>query len=724
MNILGKVIAGFLKLLAELIYAGLSAANISIYNLVYSSDGPISKLTLFTPGGTQDLLAQFYNIFTYIALAMFIPIAYWAGTSISKGGDSPQHKSMLKDRMMKLVLTMVYLYTMPEILTLLVKISNGLTSVFAGIGQSVLGGNNSDVVGAYLATTADMDIISAFTALMLVGLNLWMIFHYIIRDLTITFLFVFFPIIAIWYPFSEGMIKQWWKTLLGNLFVQPIHAVVLTVVLSMGAANIGSASTTLAQDTFTLVSFAAIIPISSVIKSMLGLESGVGAGSSRAGFGGLLMATRLASGAIRGAGRAKDGIADAIQEKAGNKIATEEIEKNLQVSATGRAALGGLDKPLPSSSSKALENINTTTATGKQEALEKIKRSNKAANKQILKNVGSIAGGAFLGTAGAMIGAGMGDAKASTALGFAGVGIGSMAGKNLTGASHTVASAVLGVNEFDNKIKELQVQEAANELFKNEETGELDMVKAKEYINTNPEAYKEIAQNKYVGLDHKMLKGSSFQAQERNALLSKKRWEHMGSGNVSNYFAKKSYASLTPARKSQEELRAINNAVLYQDREKSIIYTPNNEGGVGEILSVGSGNTSLSEPRYNSVSFTSDSNNIVPEDVMLSYTNIAEANALSYMSTAFSEMDSSQADYKSLYNERKNHNMRELIYNYQQNIGRLKENMNIQNISIQTNPIKLEQEKTVYKNIQMRRQKLEEAQTKIKNNTRLTNGLI
>ncbi len=418
-NILVKMIAGAFKALAMLLYNLLDSANLSIDKLVFSQgDGPFSGLSLFKPGDTQNFLATFYNLFQYLALGLFMSIMLWSVKSISDTGDNPQAKSVMKDRLNRVVFTLVLLYTMPELLTLLAKVSNGFVTIFKSVGQNFgdttgIGVNESnELIKNYINSNLlidDYTIIDAITSLMLVGINLWLVFFYIIRDLTVSFLFILFPIMAVFYPFSKDMVKNWWKNMLSNVLAQPIQAFVLTTVIALsnnvgGIAGSTEGSSSFASSVYTLVAFGSIIPMTSIIKSFLGIETGVGAGSSRAGLSGIMGAMMLA----RGMGRALTGnvntLKEGLSERTDIKTAQTQVEKNLPTenSLSSREALG---RPLPNQTANILDNIDTSTETGRTQALDALKRQERVANKKILKGVGStaqdIGGGAFGAVAGA-----------------------------------------------------------------------------------------------------------------------------------------------------------------------------------------------------------------------------------------------------------------------------------------------------------------------------------
>lgn len=727
-NIVIRLLSGAMNWISKFIHGLLSGEGIGIDELVYrSGDGPFTGLTLFKRGDGQDFLALFYNVFNYIALAMFIPIMYWASVGIAKAGDSPQAKSLMKDRLNKLVLTMVYLYTMPQFLTWMVTISNGFTDIFKGIA-----GDYGGLVTDYIQLSEDYTFVDSGTSLVLVGINLWMISFYVIRDLTICFLFMLFPIVTIWYPFSNGMVRSWWQNMAGNVFSQPIQGLVLTIVLSIGKTL---PTNNFATGIYVLIAFGSIIPMTSIIKGFLGLETGIGAGSSRAGLGGAMGAMMLARGmysSIKGsAGQVISGIREAESVKRENSITSTELDKNLSLSSS-RTTEGELNKPLLN------PNVigDISSFEGKSVAQESLARQNRIANRKmytaVASGVGSAAFGigssALMGVVGTAIGAGAGggwDSGTARTLGMAGASIGLDVGTDVgkvggqgVGFAYDRYQGSEANKAMENEITDLQVKEVM-EVSNIEGKDPIDEITARELINPQSQNYnaelanstRMAAENKYLGIAGEKLDGSNWQAQERQALMSKKRRENTGTYSFNDYLARKDYASLTPSRKSTEELMNITDASLYQDKDRSIVYRPSEDGSY-EILSVGAGNPYISEPSNNPISFQPSTNEI-PNDVLFSIDSNAKSEAYKYMATAYPDIiDTTSQEYIKPFNEKVSEYKREMKHSYQDNLKGVRENLGIPNLSIQTNETKLqdliyaEKEKSDMRELDLQQRKL------------------
>lgn len=704
-NILVRSVTKFFKFVARLTYGKFDGQGMSIDSMVFNEgDGQFSGLSLFKKGELQDFLAGFYNLFNYIAIAIFIPIAYSTGISFIRAADNPQGKSLLKDRIIRIVITMVLLYTMPQLLTVVVKISNALVDIFKGMGSAFFGDlTAASMIDSHMEyVKAEADIVDGISSLMLVGINLWLVAFYVIRDITICFLFLFFPIIAVWHPLSKNMVKGWWRNMLGNILAQPIQAVVLTMVLSLSKTLPASATegASFATSMYTIIAFGSIIPMTSIVKSFMGLETGIGAGSSRAGLGGIMGAMMLARGVGASIGKNKDKIGEGVSELMGNSIASTREDKNLESIGSGASVVDDLQKPLVSPKSGSV-SVNDLTGS----AVDDRKKSNRRAVRQIASGVGGIGGGVAMAAVGTSVGAGIGSREA-VQFGLGGYALGSITGSKAAHAG--VATIDAGKQTYDMKkdIESLQVDAVMeNEIGENNEA--LTREEAIEFIDANPDKakmYKEQAMNKYVGLSHKKIDGTEYQAQEKNALMKKKQWQNMGVGTVTTYMAERSYANITPTKKSPKELSSIDNALYYQDKDISLAYIPNENGGVGEVLSRGEGNPYVKEPIVNPISFDSPRQGI-PGDRLLQIEMDSRDSATQYMNQAYPLMDRDSTEYQVLHSERQNHYKREMNIGYQKNLDLMRQNLNMPNMNIKTNEKRL---KDLAIEEQMRRLKTKE----------------
>lgn len=708
-NILIRVLTWGFRFINNLVYKLLDNEGLSIDSLVFKKmpaegKGEFIGLTLFKPGDAQDFIATFYNIFLYIAIAMFIPIFYSIGIHFGKAGDNPQEKSILKDKLARVVMTFIFIYSMPELLTVLVKVSDAFTGIFRSAGAQFLGVENTTaIVGQYIEGNKG-SILETITGLMLIGINLWIIVFYIIRDLTIAFLFMLFPIIAIWYPMNTGMVKNWWREMAGNIFAQPIQAMILSMVLALGSAFGMGGAKTLSAGIYTLVAFGSIIPLTSIVKGFLGLETGIGAGRSMAGMGALFGTMRLANMTKRGMKEQTGKIKEGMGTLAENNIKKTQIEKNIEPSNSD------VSVTLGNSNASAVDNVLSSSQT-KSDALEDIAKQNRTAKKQLVKGVGGAAAGTFAGLTGATMMAGVGS-RESIAMGSAGFALGRKIGDTGAGLTYSGVDAInqhgymadevasiqedIMVGDISN-VREMQIEELQNssdfkalnptkqtekiqQLRGNQEFSRNEMIGMKKSSPKTYNAYRTKAENRYLGLENEKLDGTDFQNQERAAMMKQKKWEATGTEGFAAFMADKSYANLTPERKSPEELRTVDNAYLYQDRNHSVVYTQNSEGEVGDILHLGMGDPNLATPIDSPVTYTTEEIEI-PQSEMYKINEKVKSETSNYMTNTYSHLNEDTLEYRQAYNQRERYNKELYTNEYRNNIKRTRQNIGASNLN-------------------------------------------
>lgn len=695
-NILLKILGIAFGFIANTI--NLALGSTSIDSLVYNQDGVFTGLSLFKPGDVQDFLVKFYKLFNYIAIALFIPIAFWGTMSFVRAGDSPQGKSVLKDKMLKLVLTFALLYTMPELMTLLVKVSNAFVDIFHSVASQLFGTTNP--IGEYLRSSADVNaegsqFVRSMTSLMLIGINVWMIFFYIIRDLTIAFLFMFFPIVAIWFPMSEGMVLNWWKNMASNVLGQPIQAVILSLVLAMSNA-INAVDMGFLGGLYMIVAFGSIIPMTGIIKGFLGLEGGVGAASSRAGLGGAMAAMTMMRMASRNASNNKDMIREGKEERSRLEDLEKRQEKNLEPASEG-TALGrsDYDKPL----------VNPTSGNLSTNEILKQKRE---ANKKVIRGRTALATGVFTALGGAALSGGMGGRSAAIGA-MAGYGAGSIAGGNM-GEHISDISEGKRINERDTQdIRNLQMTEAKNALNIDPSLSTMEQNSmAREALENDPELYQRTlhtAQEKQLGIYNKDLSGTEFQNKEREALLKQRRISNAGSSYQFRDAARKAYTSNAPARYSNEEIMTMQGVNLYQDKDISYLYKQ--ENGQMEILKTAPGVSGMVGSMDSPVAFNQESVGM-PSHMSVEMDVLADQEAGRYMAESHPEISLTSQEYAGMHMNRKREILSERRHMYQDGLKATRENFGISNLNVTTNEqalaMQVERRKAHMAQVEMRKE--------------------
>lgn len=564
--LVANLFTGFAKVVEFVIT---TAKELSMDSLIYNQDRKDMGLTLLKGTDLSKFFLQYYLMFQWMGIVLMLPIGLTLGWFIARSGDNAQRKGELKDKLLRWVASIVLLNAMPQILDMMILANSILVSFFQSWGKAVIGTGDKGTLITYFKDVASdtNSLMHAIAYAMSVFLNAWLVFYYFIRDITISFLFLFFPLLAVFLPLNRTAVPTWFKEMFSNIFTQSVHAGIFLVIFAMAF----KLQPTFANMLFTLTAFAMVIPFTALIKRFFGFEGNVGAGASLAGLGSLFMVMKagqgLASSMRQGASNVAGGLRDYYQTNTDERLAG----KNIGTSE-------GTDRPL--------EAVNTRVGLD----AEDFKARKRDAIKRIGSGIGTIGGGATLGTLTGVSAIPLGKSTA-TMLGL-GAGI---AGAKAGGAINEgiTQGAFIAKDYKDYK----------------------DSITAKE-----GEPFSEQEKiDQFTGLTSPKLAGTEFKGQEQKAILAKKKWEALGLPTV----GQAQYSKLAPARKSPEELQEIGKAKLYTDKDMSVLYSET-EDGQKDVLWTGEGDKSLKTPTLQGVNFNDGELSLTPNRINELYSQAEE----------------------------------------------------------------------------------------------------
>lgn len=556
-NIFMKMLNKTIFAIAKKIQDGLSGQTLD--NLIYNKGTDYIGLLLFKKSDLQDFFISMYLAVKFLALAFLAPIMMSIGIHF-RNVDDPQKKAQLKDKLLRVFLTFVWLQCMPTIITAFVTINDVIVAYFNSVGvtfftnKAGVPNNGGSLVKAYLDKNyykTGGDIVDSCVAFMLSGLNIWIMVYYFIRDITIAYLFILYPILAIFYPIDKSMMESWFKEMISNIFSQAIQALILTIAMCM-AVFLPRGS--LANGVYTIVAFALIIPMTGITKRFLKLEGSVGAASSMAGLGATFAALQLGGRAVgnlkQKAGMVKEGIGGLLEANSDQNA----LEKNL---------------PISESDVQQLPNLNTNRVSLSTEDISKKRRESVS---KIVKGTAGIAGGSFGAYAGGFMGLPMGMKTAMTT-GSIGSMLASEASSFGANAAYRTGYAIDGALQEEMNIRNIENENGIN---------------------------REEAIEKYTGLTGIKMAGENFKSEEINAVRAKKLLNSMGFESVGNL----AYNYLAPKRASNNEIKKEDEAFMYTDKNQSFIYKE--KDGQKEVLWQGAGDSNLSSPKIQGINFKND----------------------------------------------------------------------------------------------------------------------
>lgn len=673
-----------------------------------------------------------YSEIQWIAATFFVPMGLVIVLDFKRSADNAQHKAMLKDRLVKLCLTFILITSMPLLLNIIFQFNNVLVDVFNSIGTTKMKEASSFIKDGTMLMDAfqkraetNKTLLDGALYLMSTVLNLWMLFYYMIRDLTIGFLFMLFPIVAIFYPFNKNMVTTWFKEMSSNILTQAIHAGVLCIVLGM-AASFGT-SPNLYQQLFVMVAFGSLIPITATIKRLVGLEGSIGAASSMAGLGSAMGAMALAGGVMKSAKGAYGNVREGASEL-----------RNL--SAEKKSILNGSHGEVSSSNSmdKELGQVNQGNGlevpTGdRDKKLQDIRARQHEASKKIFQGVSGAGVGVLGSGIMAVAGGGLGGkaAMAGAAGGFIlGESLGVKAGGvGYNNASSLGYSAIKTGKDFLNERK-FNGAEDRNTIL------DLDgnVTGSRELVDEENGIYREYdKENNSMGLvaEADLAKGENERQSIRRERMLQREDERLGVNNDAlksdpeayknekkarqlydkytslgqHEKAFRAYAKNTITRKSPEELQKIGenkdmgDMMMYRDKNMSVAYTEkmlseeDSEGNISltpqrQVHWTGGGDASLVTPTVAPITFNNGSKEL-PAEVIRDITVQAEQMA----SNAVRSNDGKTIDVKNMsesekmtYNHIKNNTFQNGVKSQQERIVKLRVELGCNNAYIPTMP--------------------------------------
>lgn len=217
---------------------------------------------------------------------------------------------------------------LPVALQVLLSLSYNLTGIFEAAlqGESIV--NLRNVASAGSGTLAGIVVQVLFF-----GMDIYYNFFYLLRSLTVAVLIVIAPICVVSATFDnkhKSMLTSWSKELLANIFIQPIHALVFSIILLFPVG-------THAFDNIML--FYATIPFTSAIRGLI--FGSAGSWGEQVAGRAKNFATGVASGVAGGTLAVAGGaVGQAVSGHLGVKGSgvTQESESQSQGAVSGRSA--------------------------------------------------------------------------------------------------------------------------------------------------------------------------------------------------------------------------------------------------------------------------------------------------------------------------------------------------------------------------------------------------
>lgn len=322
-RLLGSMVGGLRNMF------GLSSVTDMVFNQGSYKDSTIYGTMPQQLGSVAD-----YVYFLMVAVAFvvllgsFVFLLFKSNLSVM----NPQMRVDLKDGMLSIIGAFFMLAVFPPIWSTLLQINFSLVTFFSGISV-----NSANFAGNLLTGGGNIAMIILSIAFLVV--EIWFNVFYIVRALTIMIFYMIGPlaIASIAYGDKYRMIfSSWIKELLGALFIQAIHAVIIGSLAA--GMDRGIASGFLWQ----LVILLSVIPLGNVVRgTVLNLGGDSMSKITERGEKGLLTGAAIGGGLAMKGASSLAGSAAAGGASSGGSARTGTISSGSRRTATSTGGTGG-----------------------------------------------------------------------------------------------------------------------------------------------------------------------------------------------------------------------------------------------------------------------------------------------------------------------------------------------------------------------------------------------
>lgn len=646
--------------------------------LIFNYDGDTfqNDLNLIILKGDKlsGQIMSLYKAIQFIAACILVTVSLWITVDFVKTADNPQHKAILLDRLKKLILSIFLLTSIPVLIDVMMAINYAICDMFRSIsldfasssvdyGKSFLTGAFSDL---YENAEGSEALVIALAYLIAGVINIWLIIFYMIRDLAIAFLLIMAPFMCCILPYRTDLLVTWFKEMGGNIFTQSIQALVFCVDIAI-ISGISNDSSDLYSQIFALVAFSMFIPMTGMIKRLIGLEGNIGASKSNAGVGAAVMAMALAGRTVSGiknqAGmfynsHQKINDLKAERDNLGNGQHSSEMRplanyntssmdnKKFGFNSGAVAAMSGMGEDGgqlgmtmamssmsgDSSGSSTIGNVDTrnfprdrNVIQGEISAIRKQRLKNMAGSTMGglgtaaftiagsgLGTLGAFAGGQMGATLGESIGTAAGSAVFTGASKASQVGQDIMYGRGIRPELESLSNGNRNWNignakyNIDNMKKNMStnIDKMKSDMKYSPINTDLMPHDGKEYENLK--IAKQARQDEFTGLTGDPLRGTEYYENESDSILHTQDLIRRGEfQKASRYRTTTSSPRINKAALERAEANEDRNlnTMLYTDKNSSILFSQNNDTGEREVLGTYPGNPNLETPTMEDVSF-------------------------------------------------------------------------------------------------------------------------
>ena len=256
----------------------------------------------------HSTIANWYIALRNLAIVALLSVLLYVGIRMvisSTASDKAKYKQMIIDWIIALCILFFLHYIMSFILTVTSMVTEGIDAASEIVVQIDRGTDNlkfkTDLTGWVRMQVQYKDLgirmIYLIFYLALVIYTVMFTWIYVKRAITMAFLTLMAPLVAITYPIDkigDGKAQAygiWLKEFIFNALLQPFHLIIYTIFLG------SSMEIAIKNPIYAILFLAFIIPSEKLLRKMFGFDKSSTAGSFAAGFGGAAAFNLISKGA-------------------------------------------------------------------------------------------------------------------------------------------------------------------------------------------------------------------------------------------------------------------------------------------------------------------------------------------------------------------------------------------------------------------------------------------
>ncbi|GAB6875625.1 hypothetical protein [Thermaerobacter litoralis] len=363
----------------------------------------------------DDVITSWQWTARTLGTAMFLIAVVWVAYEYMFSGLNPDSRVSLSERIQWMIFAVVMMALAPVLVGMALKINLTLVRLFA------------EKAGVFSLQTAVTEALARGQVQMTIGvplalfatifLRLALHITYLTRSWVVSILWGLAPLLGgamLLVPKLRGVVGQYWRLLLGEIFMQSIHALLLSFLFTW-LGRVSSID--------PLLIFSLVFGVWMFSSALRGVLFGPGTGIAQAvGIGSAVAATAFAINAYRNVSSTVRGVAGAT---AGAMF-------------RGRGGVAGADGTGPIGQDVAGAPSGTSASQASGEVLRSPLPTQSVERwRQLGSTIGRLAFGTAAGIAGAALGASIGDHRIGESVGRIGADVGERIG-------HAAAGGMLG----------------------------------------------------------------------------------------------------------------------------------------------------------------------------------------------------------------------------------------------------------------------------------------